>query len=243
MLVGDEQTNSNQAEPALGVDRLGHPYVVWTDGRNAHTEIYLAGNTYVKPEPFRSSVISASAGGTVGTPPASADSNDDVSVVLPAGACESDLTVSISQIENTPATSLQFLAAYDFGPSGAQFNQPVTVTIPYTVSGADSEVTPYWYDPLTDALSQQGITDIQRVVISSTLHALTFKTTHFTQFYLVSGDAPSGGGGGGGGGCSLTPAPDGQVLEFWIPYAVLAVVMAGLRLQDRGRRTRHGRTA
>jgi hypothetical protein len=231
VLVGDEQTNSNQSEPAFGVDLEGHPYVVWTDGRNAHTEIYLAGNTYIKAEPFKSALIAAGQGGTVGTAPSAVDGADDVSAVIPARACESDMTVSISEIQNTPATSLEFLAAYDIGPSGAQFEKPVTVTIPYGVSSDNSKVTPYWYDPLTDAMSQQGITNVTRTEISPNLHTLSFKTTHFTQFYLVAADTPAT---GGGGGCSLAPAADGQVLEFLIPYVGLALAMVGLRWRDRG---------
>jgi hypothetical protein len=239
VLVGDEQTNTNQTEPALGVDAEGHPYLVWTDSRGTHTEIYYAGSTYVSAEPLKSAVVTAAAGGTVGTPAASIATLDDVSAVVPAGACASDQTIKISRIHNVPAASQEFLAAYDFGPSGLQFSQPITVTIPYTPSDSGTTPTPCWYDPQTDTFSQDGISNIQHVVISSTLHAVSFKTTHFTQYYIAaSATVPtSGGGGGGGGGCSV--APDGSectLLEFAIPYLGLAVTLVGLRLRDRRRR-------
>ena len=67
------------------------------------------------------------------------------------------------------------LGAYDFGPSGIQFNQAVTLTIPYELSGSQQAAQPYWYNSLTAALSKQGITEIKDITISSTLHALTFK--------------------------------------------------------------------
>jgi hypothetical protein len=39
---------------------------------------------------------------------------------------------------------------------------------------------------VTGTLSQQGITDVQNLTISSKLNALQFRTTHFTPFYLVA---------------------------------------------------------
>jgi hypothetical protein len=238
VLVGDGQTNTNQTEPAMGVDAEGHPYLVWTDSRGAHTEIYYAGSTYVSSEPLKSAAVTASAGGTVGTPPASIATLDDVSAVVPAGACSSDQTIKISRIHNVPAASQEFMAAYDFGPSGLQFSQPITVTIPYTPSASGKTPTPCWYDPQTDTFSQDGISNVQDVVISATLHAVSFKTTHFTQYYVAAGTAsgtlPTSGGGGGGGGCSVAPdCSQCTLLEFAIPYLGLAVAMVGLRRRDR----------
>jgi len=93
---------------------------------------------------------------------------------------------------------------------------------------------PYWYDPVTETLSQEGITDIRRVAVSGDLRVLTFKTTHFTLYFAAQGVTYAQGG-SGGGGCSVAPAADGQALEFMIPYTGLAVAMAGLRLRDRRR--------
>jgi hypothetical protein len=81
-------------------------------------------------------------------------------------------------------------------------------------------------------LSQQGITDIKDIVISPTLHAVSFKTTHFTPFYVVEGTAGGIGGGGGGGGCALTATDEGTVAEFLLPYLALAAAMLMLRLRD-----------
>ena len=35
VLVGDDGTNANQSDAAIGVDHYGQPYVVWTDYRTA----------------------------------------------------------------------------------------------------------------------------------------------------------------------------------------------------------------
>jgi hypothetical protein len=106
---------------------------------------------------------------------------------------------------------------------------PVTITIPYAVPASQGSVTPYWFNSLTGALSQQGITDIRDIVVSPTLHALSFKTTHFTPFYVVEGTAGGTGGGGGGGGCSVSATGNGSVIEFLLPYMALAAVMIILR--------------
>ncbi len=129
---------------------------------------------------------------------------------------------------------------YEFGPSGIEFDHPVTIIIPYDLSTVGNSPLAYWYNPLTSVLSQQGITDIETVEISSTLHALRFKTAHFTQF-LVGGAiaAAVGGGGGGGGGCSISPNGQGNIVEFLLPYIGLVVVMIILKLQDKHKKKMH----
>jgi hypothetical protein len=237
VFVGDDSTNSNQSQPAIGVDAQGHPYLVWSDSRSANAQIYYAGSTYLDSEAVDSELVAASAGATVGVNPASIDSVEDVSVTVPAGACPCDIRITISKIKNPQEFSVQCLAAYDFGPSGIQFNQPVTITIPYAISGTGTLTTPYWFNSLTGALSQQGITDIKDMVISPTLHALSFKTTHFTTFYVVEGMA--GGTGGGGGGCSVSATGNGSIVEFLLPYVALAAAMMILRLRDAHQRKEH----
>ncbi|MCK4292071.1 MAG: hypothetical protein KAY65_02655 [Planctomycetes bacterium] len=180
--------------------------------------------------------ITTSSGATVGTDPATITGADDVSVVVPAGACPCDVTITITKIENPQEFAVPHLSSYDFGPSGIDFSEPVTITVPYAVADSATSPSAYWYDSLTGALSQQGITDIETIVLSSSLHALRFKTTHFTPFYLLAGGAAAavggGGGGGGGGGCSVSSTGRGNIVEFLVPYLGLAVVMAMLKRRD-----------
>ncbi|MHC4744415.1 MAG: hypothetical protein ACYS8Z_21080, partial [Planctomycetota bacterium] len=168
---------------------------------------------------------------------------DDVSVVVPAGAIPYDATIAIAEIENPPELTLENLSSYDFGPSGIQFTEPVTITIPYAVSSSDAVPTVYWYDSLTGDLSQQGITDVEIIALSPTLHALRFKTTHFTPFYVAAAAAAlGGGGGGGGGGCSMSPSgmSKGTFVDFMIPYVILAAAMSIIKLRDaKNRRERN----
>jgi hypothetical protein len=237
VLIDDDGTNSSQSEPAIGTDFYGHPYVVWTDGRDATTEVYYAASTYTESPALDSKLVIASAGGTVGVPPAAISAIDDVSVVIPPGACPYDVTVSISRILNSPGLPGESLGSYEFGPSGLTFEQPVTITIPYSTQGV-GKIKAYWYDSLTDSLSQEGITDIVDVHAASGLRMLQFKTSHFTAFYLVSGVDGSSSSSSGGGGCSLSDGDHSDPVGYFIPYVLIASIMMGLRIRDAKRRAR-----
>jgi len=146
--------------------------------------------------------------------------------------------MTISRVLNPQSVQVECLGSYDFGPSGIDFDLPVTVTVPYryTNRGNAGRAKPYWYDSLTGVLSQQGITDIENIEISAGLRALRFKTTHFTPFYVVAGDEGTAKNGiEAYGGCSLSKAAHGSPTELVIPCAVVAVTMVILRRRDRRR--------
>ncbi len=234
VFIGDDGTNTSQSEPAAGIDSYGNPYAVWTDGRGAQSEIYYAATTFLDPNPIDSKQVVAVVGATIGTDPAAIDSENDVSIVIPAGACQFDARITISEILNPQALPVECLGSYDFGPSGIDFNGPVTVTIPYQFAGTGSSAKPYWYDSLTGALSQQGITDVENIVIATNLNALRFKTTHFTPFYLVAGDADMGEAiTGSAGGCSVTATASSSPKDLLVPYGIIAIVMVALKRSDR----------
>jgi len=239
VLVGDDNTNTDQSYPVMSIDSDGYPYLIWADSRNVNSDIYFAGCTFIESNALASKDISASSGDVVGTDLANINSEDDVSVTLPPGVYSCDLKITISRVKNPSEFSKEcFSLPYDFGPSGVDFDQPVTVTIPYSVSSAGNSASAYWYDPLTGTLSQQGITNVENIEISSTLHALRFQTVHFSMFFVAdSGDDGGGvisigGSSGGGGGCSMSPDNQGSVIEFLIPYIGLALVMTVLKLRD-----------
>jgi hypothetical protein len=243
VLVGDDNTNTGQSTPAMGVDNDGYPYIVWLDSRNTNTDIYYAGSTFAEHNALASADVSASASTAtiVGTSPELINSVDDVSIIVPPGAYSCDLTITISKVTNPPKISLErFSLPYEFGPSGVEFTEPVTITIPYEVPASGMSTSAYWYNPLTAALSQEGITDIEDITISPTLHALRFKTTHFTQFLIGGGSVL--GSGGGGGGCSISCNNQGSVIEFLLPYIGLIGVMIIIKCKDIRNRKVHSTT-
>ncbi|UCF16327.1 MAG: hypothetical protein JSW59_02495, partial [Phycisphaerales bacterium] len=184
-------------------------------------------------------LIDASSGNTLGAADVqSMRSVDDVSITLPAGACPYDVNISVKRVDNPHDSTLPFLNGCEFSPSGMEFNSPVTITLPYAVSSTAGTPTPYWYNSLTGTLSQQGIDNIEIIEINSNLHVLRFTTTHLTPYYVlmgagIGGGSIAGGGGGGGGGCSLSHPSQGNVFEYFLPYAVLALFIFVLKARDR----------
>jgi len=230
IFVGDDETSSNQSEPTIATDSLGYPYITWTDNRNGQNDIYYAGAMYSDPTPLVTEVVTASQGATIGTTPEEITTIDDVSVTIPADALPSDTTISISSIQNPSAVAGSWvLGAYEFSPSGIEFSTPVTIVIPYEPAGYD-EVTgaARWLNPLTGLLSQEGITDVEIIEISPTLKAISFKTTHFTQFFV----GEIGSSSDTGGGCSVVGNGQGTPAEFILPYLVLAVVVVVIKRRD-----------
>jgi beta propeller repeat protein len=244
VFVNDGGSNAHQDNPAIGIDQDSNPYLIWADDRSANRDIYYAGSTCLESTPLASATVDASAPGTtiIGVDPQTINDVDDVSISLPSGSCSYNVKVSIAEISNRQTFAVPCLGGYEFGPSGIQFNQPVTITIPYVYSESYGSTVPYWFNPLTGTLSQQGITNIRDIEISPTLHAVCFETTHFTPFYLLGdggGLAAALGGGGGGGGCSISAGNEGNIFEFAVPYVILAVVMIIIRIRDvRCRRAR-----
>jgi hypothetical protein len=235
ILVGDGGANSDQSEPALGFDQHGEPVILWTDDAGGTTRICGARATHFAPTAWASSLITRAAGGRVG--PATVDGVEDVSLVLPANAYECDVTFTISRMYNPQWFGPGCVAGCEIGPSGVEFSVPVTVTIPYDASGTGLAV-PYWYDPQTGTLSQQGISQITTATAANGTPLVSFKTTHLTSFYVLDGEIrrSNGGGGGGGGGCALSNSRDGDVLGYLLPYAAMALFVLVLRQKDRMRR-------
>ncbi len=243
VLVGDAGSKANQSEPAIAVTAANQPHIVWTDDRHAATEIYCAATTYVDPIPLYSTRVAAATGATVGADPDEIADAEDVSIVVPAGACLTDLRITISRILNPPVSSSDCLGRYDFGPSGIDFDKAVTVTIPYVVSDTGGQASAYWYDALTGALSQQGITDVESITINGDLCAVRFKTTHFTPYYVVTDDSPvitfSNSDGGSGGGCAISSSGGGSPRHLLVPYGIVVLAMVILRHRDKKRAMRN----
>jgi hypothetical protein len=182
----------------MAVDQSGYPYLVWTDNRATNDGIYYAPSTYMQSTPLLSGLIDASSGGTVGISDVqNITSVDDVSIVVPAGAAPYDVTISIARRGNAHDYALPLLNEYEFSPSGVKFNSPVTITIPYAVSNTAGTPTAYWYDAATGMVSQQDIQNSQIIQLTSSLHALSFTTTHLTPYCALLGAATDPGDGGG----------------------------------------------
>ncbi len=245
ILVNDDLGTYTQTTPVIGINKDGNPYMAWVDNRGGDNDIYYAGATSIGPA-LVTKEVSAGSGGTVevdNTKPGIVDNKDDVIVEIPAEALPSDTTVTIAELINPPSLPPGgFGVPYEFGPSGLEFALPVTITIPHKAADCPghSVYNVYFYDPsiLPPGLpwSQDGITNVEHLTVlqdlnlPSDVHAIRFKTTHFTGF--GSGGTSAVGGSGGGGGCSISAGGEGNIVEFFLPYIGFVVVLAILTLRD-----------
>ncbi len=233
--------NAGQQTPVMNLDDNGNPEIVWVDSTNGSTGIHYAGTTLINAELIDSKTIIASQGGIVGADPNNITSKDDVSLQIPAGALWTDAEITIHRVDNPPTsippTVLDILFAYEFGPSSnIEFSKPVTITIPYSVSGF-SDASVFWFNPQTGQFSQSAISNIEHIVISDTLCAIRYKTTHFTQYVIARPAQADISNSSGGGGCSIlhhSPGSGGyrEITEFFLPYIALFLVIFAIRQYD-----------
>ena len=247
VFIGDGGTNSDQTEPAMGIDQYGYPYVVWTDYRGTNTEIYYAGVVSFG-DPLPTTIVTD---GNAVTVEVTTQENLKVEIPeLPASLNVDDLDITICELHNPPELPPGgFGVCYDFGPGGLQFNVPATITIPH--AEGDCPELPvynvYWYNDQISAWSQDGITNVQHLTDSddptlpSGIHIVRFNANHFTTF-SVSASAGGGGGGGGGGGCAISELTHGpiSIIEFLLPYVAFVVVLLVIRWVDARKRTTKG---
>ena len=235
ILINDDVGTFTQTSPVIGTDKDGNPYMVWVDNRLGNNDIYYAGATSVGPA-LVTSKVSAVSGDTV-------EVKSKLKVDIPAGALPADTTITIADMTNPPELpSGAFGVCYEFSPSGLEFNTPVTVTLLHTSNDCPgySIYNVYWYDssifPPASPWTQNGITNVQHIELSPTLHAVEFNTTHFTAFGASGSVVPvpvgGGGGGGGGGGCAISANGRGKAIEYMLPYVFYIFVLLMIKLKD-----------
>ncbi len=232
ILVNDDTGASRQTKPAIGVDAEGEPFIVWVDNRNGNDDIFFAGATAIRPlgvvaEPNRVTVPDV----------------PDLEVIIPPGALPEGIDandITIAEVTNPPQPPLTaFGVAYDFGPSGVVFEEPVTLRIPLP---DDAPLFPIYfvsrYDAGTGTWTQEGIHNPARRVDGPEGSFLEVQVDHFTLF-IVSGGAVSD---DDGGGCALSPWSNAGPVDFIVPFAALALVLlmcsivGGLRRRSGGTR-------
>ena len=114
---------------------------------------------------------------------------------IPAGALSEAVDITIQEIQNPddyPATSGGGTTTlFKIGPTGTQFNTPVTITLPHNSSLNHSmEPQVYYWDT---GLGDWNTTGIYNIVLDETSdpHTVTFDTDHFSVFAVSLGDPPS----------------------------------------------------
>jgi hypothetical protein len=117
------------------------------------------------PLPHTSVAVPAATGGTVTL-------SGGAAVQIPAGALATDTTVTVQQLATAPTGAVG--AAYDLGPSGTTFSQPVTVTIPVPAGTPGATV---WTKPAGASTFTSLPTTVSGGVASA-------QTSHFSVFVV-----------------------------------------------------------
>jgi sugar lactone lactonase YvrE len=118
-------------------------------------------------------------GGTV------TSANGNASVSIPAGALSQTTTITVALAANAPAGDIG--AAYEFGPSGTSFGQPVTISISYD----DTTLPPGVSEAalrLGKVVDNQWQT-ITNSVVDAAANLVTGTTSTFSTYGVVVGEA------------------------------------------------------
>jgi hypothetical protein len=128
---------------------------------------------------------------TVGAQGGTVSHSDGSGVTIPAGALTANSMITLATVNATAPTGTVLVGpAYDFGPDGTTFNQPVTITLPFTAkkipAGRTSADIIIYTAPLNST---------EYVALSTTVAGATVQTTatHFT-VYLPAVKLPTDGG-------------------------------------------------
>lgn len=131
--------------------------------------------------------VVSSAGGAVASSDASAG------LAVPAGAVTDGTTLTVAPATGAPpATNLVTSTTYNFGPNGAQFAVPVTVTIAYDPAKLPSGVRPQDLKLFTyDAAAARWVPVVGSQV-DSLAHTVTGEVSHFCLFAAGTTPPPAG---------------------------------------------------
>ena len=134
-----------------------------------------AGTTVTPPPPPPPSTTIGAAGGTVSSRVGGAV------LTFPAGALSANLAITTALMTDPPASpGLVSALAYDFGPSGSQFAQPVTINLHYQSSQLPAGVSPIF---LRLFLRNGSAWDsVPGSSVDTVAHTVTGTTTHFSGF-------------------------------------------------------------
>jgi hypothetical protein len=139
---------------------------------------------------------------TVGMEGGTVSHSDGSGVTIPAGALTANSMITLATVNVTaPAGTVLVGPAYDFGPAGTVFSQPVTITLPFTASKLPAGRTSADILIYTAPLGSTQYTALATTVAGSTVQTTT---THFTVF-VPAVKLPTD---GGSGGCTPVCAPD-----------------------------------
>jgi hypothetical protein len=117
---------------------------------------------------------------SVGTAGGTVSGSDGTSVVIPMGALSMSSNITLASV-NAPAPAGTSLVgpAYDFGPEGTQFAQPVTITLPFDTAKIPS---PRTASDIRIYTAPRGSTNYTLATTTLAGNTVSTTTTHFTVY-------------------------------------------------------------
>lgn len=109
----------------------------------------------------------------------------DVVLVIPAGALPSDVEISVEPVDESELPD-GVLIAYDFGPDGLEFDEPVELTIQYDDTGLSLEQE---QDVAIHLLQSDGTLLALPTVVDTDANTVTALITHFSIYTVALPEA------------------------------------------------------
>ncbi len=136
-----------------------------------------------------STTVTAATGGNASTPNTQSVSNQPLTVQVPANAVSSNVQLTVSsipagQVPRTTTANTAIVSAGQFGPSGTQFSQQVTITFPLPYSRtAGTTFALMQLNETTGAYTNSGFT----ATVNADGTSASAQVTHFTTYTLQEG--------------------------------------------------------
>lgn len=160
----------------------GDPALTYNDLDGSRNDLGASGGPYGESD--AAEMIEPSAGGRteIDDPDSSIDG---AWVEMPANAVATPVVLTITEGGPLAPTLLGTVQQVEIGPSGTQFAQPVTVSLPLPQAlTASQEPVVLSMDPATALWSRDGITNVRYVATPAP--TVLFETTHLTFFDVLA---------------------------------------------------------
>jgi hypothetical protein len=130
---------------------------------------------------------------------------DGSQVVIPGGALSMSTNITITTVSApAPAGTVLVGPAYNFGPDGTTFSNPVTITLPFDSSKIPSGKSA---GDIVIYTAPSGSTNYLPLATSVSGNTVQTTTTHFTVYLPAVTVGGSGGDLGSSGACTPTCSP------------------------------------
>jgi hypothetical protein len=145
-----DASNVNDNTLYVGASKFGYAYGTRAATLNKTANSASVTDILLTKLQVAITTITVVGGGTGSTPNTQSLSNQPLTVQVPANAVSSNIQLTVSsipagQVPQPANTSLAVLSAGQFGLSGTQFSQPVTITFPLPYHQNPGTVYPLWF--------------------------------------------------------------------------------------------------